>query len=197
MKKSELIALIDMDGTMVDYNSTMLAKLEELRSPFESPVTKIEGAPDYIERRMELIKNNPGYWKSLPLIEEGIKIIDLFRELQFILVVLTKGPKRCSTAWTEKYEWCMEHLPDASVTITQDKGGQYGKVLFDDWPPYITRWLEWRPRGLVLMLDQPWNQDFEQANLSQNIIRVYRKNHLDYEKRMEYIKSRLRELIID
>ena len=31
----------------------------------------------------------------------------------------------------------------------------------DDWPEYIKPWLEWRPRGLVIMPDQPWNQDFE------------------------------------
>ena len=54
---------------------------------------------------------------------------------------------------------------DAQVTITEDKGLVYGKVLFDDWPNYITRWLKWRKRGLVLMLDHPWNQSFFHPNV--------------------------------
>jgi hypothetical protein len=31
----------------------------------------------------------------------------------------------------------------------------------DDWPDYITRWLQWRPRGLVIMPDRPNNKGFD------------------------------------
>jgi hypothetical protein len=41
----------------------------------------------------------------------------------------------------------------------------YGKVLYDDFPPYILRWLEWRPRGKVLMLDAQHNRDFTHPNV--------------------------------
>jgi len=46
------------------------------------------------------------------------------------------------------------------VTLTEDKGLVYGKVLVDDWPPYIERWLTWRPRGLVIMPARRWNATF-------------------------------------
>lgn len=38
--------------------------------------------------------------------------------------------------------------------------GVHGKILVDDWPPYITRWLEWRPRGLVIMPTQKHNAEY-------------------------------------
>ena len=36
----------------------------------------------------------------------------------------------------------------------------YGKVLVDDWPEYISRWLKWRPRGLVIMPASQSNAGF-------------------------------------
>ena len=49
--------------------------------------------------------------------------------------------------------------------MTEDKGLVYGKVLFDDWPEYITSWLEYRPRGLVIMPNHPHNQGFKHPNV--------------------------------
>ena len=37
-------------------------------------------------------------------------------------------------------QWCQHHLPGVPVTITMDKGLVYGKVLVDDYPPYVERW---------------------------------------------------------
>jgi hypothetical protein len=76
-------------------------------------------------------------------------------------MVLTNGPSKIPAAWAEKVLWCQEHVPDADITIGRDKGLVYGRILFDDWPPYVRRWLRWRPRGLVVMLDHPRNRGFE------------------------------------
>jgi hypothetical protein len=74
-------------------------------------------------------------------------------------------------AWAEKVLWCEKHIPDAEITITYKKGLSYGKVLYDDYPPYIFEWLKWRPRGRVLMLDAPYNQDTSHPR----ILRCYRQ----------------------
>jgi 5'-nucleotidase len=37
-------------------------------------------------------------------------------------------------------------------------------VLVDDWPPYVERWLQWRPRGLVILPAQRWNEGFSHPN---------------------------------
>lgn len=74
--------------------------------------------------------------------------------------VLTKGPYRTIGAWSEKVSWCRHYLPGTPVTITEHKGLVYGRILFDDWPEYCRGWLEWRPRGLVIMPEYKYNENF-------------------------------------
>lgn len=42
---------------------------------------------------------------------------------------------------------------------------RYGAVLVDDWPEYIRRWLENRPRGLVIMPAHEHNAGFNHPNV--------------------------------
>src|SRR3989344_4699419 len=72
------------------------------------------------------------------------KIFDVLkaaRELEFTIHILTKGPILATPSWTEKVEWVMRHVPDAGVTVTQEKRLGYGKFLVDDYPGYISEWL--------------------------------------------------------
>jgi 5'(3')-deoxyribonucleotidase len=118
-----------------------------------------------IERK-KLIQDQPGWWRNLEPLELGLEIVEALSVLGFRLMVLTKGPsKRNAGCWTEKVEWCRKHLPSVPVTITEDKGLVYGKILVDDWPAYVDRWLEWRPRGLVLMPAHPWNEGYSHPNV--------------------------------
>ena len=161
MQTPEKIALIDMDGTLVDYDGAMRAALAKITSPGEVWDEKASWA----EARKNIIKNQPGFWLNLPPIKEGFRVLGLITEVGFETVVLTKGPYRTTSAWAEKVEWNRRHLPETPVTITEDKGLVYGRVLFDDWPAYMLRWLQWRPRGLGVMLESPWNQDFAHPNV--------------------------------
>lgn len=165
--KSELVALIDLDGTVANFNKSLEGSLNEMRGPGEAPFTyaDLEEAPPHIEARMRAIKRVPGFWRNLEPIPLGMDVLSLIRAAGYQLNVLTKGPRRNNPAWAEKVDWAQEHLPDAQVTISQDKGLVYGKVLFDDWPPYVERWLTWRKRGLVLMLAHPWNENFSHENV--------------------------------
>ena len=166
MKQNELVALIDMDGTVADFDGQMQRDLEAMRGPDEAPYEAHPGKhPRHIEARMRIIKQRPGWWRELPTLRFGMRMISALKSHGLTLNVLTKGPFRNTPAWTEKVEWCREHLPGVAVTITEDKGLSYGKVLMDDYPPYIERWLEWRPRGLVIMPDQKWNKDFTHPNV--------------------------------
>ena len=79
-------------------------------------------------------------------------------------------------------------MPLADVTVTHDKGLVYGKVLFDDYPPYIERWLEHRPRGKVLMLETPYNRSFSHPN----VLPILRHKSLQPEQRdaiVEFLKE--------
>lgn len=188
--RTELVANVDLDGTLANYNAAMLAALDELRSPDEPRVTSIEEAPAWLERRMGVIKRVPGFWRSLARIEDGFKVLDEIVRAGFRINVLTKGPKRTTSAWTEKVEWCAANMPpDTQVTITQDKGLVYGRVLFDDWPPYVNGWLAHRPRGLVIMLDHPWNSGFSHPN----VVKVARSADPGHGESMDRVRAALRE----
>jgi len=168
---AEPIALVDMDGTLANYDFAMRRDLLRLASPEEvhllnesKDMHSLERMPHW-KARMDLIKRTPGWWRDLPRMEAQFRVVDLMRKMYFDLHILTKGPWKTTSAWSEKVEWCREHTPFASVHVGEDKGLVYGKVLMDDWPHYILRWLTWRTRGLVVMPAQPWNEGFEHPNV--------------------------------
>lgn len=181
------VALLDLDGTLADYNSAMLRDLNAIRSPGE-PEETIPHSSDvpYMRARAKLIRSQLGWWLNLKPIKSGFDIVELLKKYKFDLHVLTKAPHSVDSAWTEKVIWCKTHLPNIDITITQKKGLVYGAILFDDWPPYITEWLKYRPRGLVIMPEQRWNKDFEH----QQVIK-YNSNNIDeVEDRVRFISLR-------
>lgn len=157
-------ALIDLDGTVADYDCAMKRMQLALQAPNEPPYgDRYTHAtePDYITIRRKLIQGQIGFWKNLPPILMGLDVLDEIRAVGFNLHVLTKGPLKTLNAWSEKVEWCAMHMADTPVTIGSDKSLVYGRVLFDDFPPYFLKWLLVRPRGLVICLPHPWNEGFK------------------------------------
>jgi len=170
MKENEQIALFDMDGTLCDYDGAMVRDLKKMLSPDEELKVWVDNEPAYLTERKKFIKNFPGWWRNLPRFQLGFDILKVTNELGFKPNILTKGPRHTPNAWTEKKLWCDEdeylrHIPDLQVTITEDKGLVYGKILVDDFPAYIERWLEWRTRGLVIMPAHDYNKDFTHPNV--------------------------------
>jgi 5'-nucleotidase len=190
MKLAEPIALFDLDGTLADFDGEMRARLAELRSPNEDPKldeTVYEDEP-HMKARRRLIKSRPGFWRNLARIKLGFQLLEEARAQQFRCHVLSKGPRKVPLAWEEKVCWCNEHIPDLPIILAEDKGLVYGKVLVDDWVPYITRWIDWRPRGLVIAVAQPWNVDVEQR-FPQNVIRYTGSNFARVQERLQLIRA--------
>jgi 5'-nucleotidase len=164
MPTAGLVALIDMDGTLCDYQGQLTRDLATLGCPTDPVVAEGDDTPTWLRARETLVRRQPGWWRNLPRLERGFDVLAELRALSFEIHVLTKGPLGTPSAWTEKLEWCQQHLPGVPVTITMDKGLVYGKVLVDDYPAYVERWLTWRPRGLVIVPAQPWNEGFSHRN---------------------------------
>jgi len=160
------IALIDLDGTLADYDKAIRRDMELIRSPHEPPISgelvsfHKTNMPPYMKARAKMIRSQPGWWLNLEPLKYGFEVVELLKSYKFTLHVLTKAPHTVDGAWTEKVQWCKRYLPDTDITISQEKGLVYGKILFDDWPPYVVDWLKYRPRGLVIMIEHPWNKDF-------------------------------------
>lgn len=156
------IALFDLDGTLCDYDGAIRRDLEGIRGPSDPDYTSFdENMPPYIKERIKLIRNQQGWWEKLDELKLGFDVLSLARELEFIIHILTKGPRSATNAWSEKTTWSLRHVPGAGITQTEDKGLVYGKLLVDDFPGYINQWLMWRPRGLVIMPGHDYNKGFE------------------------------------
>ncbi len=168
MDDEDKVFLFDMDGSLADYEGTLLADLERLRSPGEAAVTDIHQAwhQPHLRSRIEAITARPGWWAGLPPLESGMQVYRLAMEMGFDCQILTKGPKRWPRAWAEKVDWCQHHLgAEVDVHIVSDKGLVYGVALYDDYPEYIQAWLRYRTRGLVIMPVNSGNRDFAHPNV--------------------------------
>jgi 5'-nucleotidase len=163
----EKVALFDLDGTLADYDGQLRRELLETKSRHEKLPKDFHSGklPQWLTYRTDLIKSQEGWWANLPVIESGISLLKLCANIGFDVYILTQGPKRTKKAWTEKFMWCDRHIepiaPDYGISITRNgKGLHYGRVLVDDYPPYMLDWLEHRPRGLGLMPASPSNKGF-------------------------------------
>ncbi|MCR4327183.1 MAG: hypothetical protein NUV46_01215 [Nanoarchaeota archaeon] len=163
MSKHDLIALYDMDGTLFDYEGQLKKDLELLRSPEEKEVDfNFNNNPPYIENRIKLIKSSESWWENLPPIYAVHEFFALTKEFGFRNVILTQGPKGNPAAWSGKKKCIEKHFgEEIDITITRDKGLVYGKVLFDDFPDYILKWLKWRKNGVVIMPTNKTNESFK------------------------------------
>ncbi|MCA9041943.1 MAG: hypothetical protein KDA65_16435 [Planctomycetaceae bacterium] len=167
------IALFDMDNTLFDYEGQLRSDLAKLKSPEEvDPLNSeisIRQMTQYswISERIDLIKGTPGWWENLPVYAPGLTLFELAEEIGFSNKILTKGPARRPLAWAEKVKAIHRQFGDEIPidVVGQSKEGTYGRVLVDDFPEYISSWLKWRPRGLVIMPAHPHNLNFDHPNV--------------------------------
>lgn len=186
MGKIEDIALFDMDGTTCNYDEALIRDYLKLMSPEEKMPKSFHDGEGYIKERIDLIRNKPGWWRDLKEYKPGFDILNIARELEFKIYILTKGPSSSTPAWAEKIQWLKQHIPDSIPTLTGNKGIVYGKILIDDYPPYLERWLENRPRGLGVMPAHEYNESFSHPN----VIRYDGTNLEIVRKAMQMVKNR-------
>ncbi|MBR9705119.1 hypothetical protein GOV12_06925 [Candidatus Pacearchaeota archaeon] len=164
------IALFDMDGTICDYMGAMNVELMKLRSPDEKFVDPflIDDDPkyQYLWNRMNLIKSNEDWWANLPKFSLGLEVMEMAKALGYHCEILTQAPKKNPAALAGKHRWLLANLDeDIDFTMTRNKGRYYGRVLVDDYPLYVESWLEHRPRGLVIMPANMYNEDFSHSRV--------------------------------
>lgn len=184
------IALFDLDDTLADYTGGILTSMRALQCEHEEPVTLQNfyrpNRPRWLDERVRVIRLAPGWWRGLPANPLGMALFGMAQSIGFEVHILTKGPAIDANAWKEKVEWCRDNLQgDYKITITEDKSTVYGRVLVDDYPPYMLSWLKFRPRGLGIMPVRPYNHDFghnqvlmcDQDNLDEARLRLTEAYH--------------------
>jgi FMN phosphatase YigB (HAD superfamily) len=111
-RPAEPVALVDMDGTLCDFDGAMQAALESLRGPSEDPTLhqcEHEDLP-YMKARRRMIKKQPGFWSGLAPLKLGFDVLEELHGLRFSCYILTKGPRNPPDAWAEKFEWCQKAI---------------------------------------------------------------------------------------
>ena len=179
--RAEKIALFDMDGTLCDYEGSLKEHMLSLQAPEEEIFSEMEheNSPVYLKNRANLIQKDIEWWVNLPKLKLGFDIWHLVAKHGYRRMILTQGPRKNPSAWSGKKIWIDRHFgPDVDITITRDKGLVYGKILVDDYPEYIERWLKWRPRGLVIMPANKNNAKFKHPQ----VIRYDGKNYSEVVK---------------
>jgi 5'(3')-deoxyribonucleotidase len=187
-KPAEPIALFDLDGSLANFDASMQVKLAELRSPGEDPAVEDDEAISYVKARRQMIKRQPGFWRDLSTIPLGFQVLEEARVQRFWCQILSKSPRKIPSAAGEKIEWCVKHVPDLPIVLSEDKGLVYGKLLCDDWPEYIERWITWRPRGLVIAVAQRWNVGIDKR-FPKNVVRYDGTNFAYVRERMQEIRA--------
>jgi 5'-nucleotidase len=157
-------ALFDMDGSTVDYEGGLRRSLRKYKfscKPDLSNLWVAEKKYPEVREAMREIKARPGWWRDLDPIPSGIRVFRVAGRIGYYRMVCTKGPSHYPLAWGEKLEWSRRGLgKKIPVTVTENKGVMYGKILYDDFPEYALGWLAFRPRGLVIMPERDHNREF-------------------------------------
>jgi FMN phosphatase YigB (HAD superfamily) len=189
------IALIDMDGTIADFEGQLRKDLDKIRNPqewsflsvdkngeYENNVFQIMKDHSFIKERVRTITKTYDWWERLEPIPTGLKVVEMLQDVGFECQILTKGPWNKLNAWTEKAKWCRKYLPKLKITVTEDKSIVYGRILFDDFPEYVEPWLKNRPRGLNIMLENCSNLNFTHTqthkikqNSTENELKILRE----------------------
>jgi FMN phosphatase YigB (HAD superfamily) len=188
----DLIALFDMDGTLFNYDLGLKTELDKIRCPDEPEIKfDFNNNPPYLANRIKLITSSESWWENLPKFELGWDILNLARMLDYKIHILTQGPKENPAAWSGKKKCIDKYFgEDFDVTLTRNKGLVYGKVLVDDYPVYIQKWLEYRKRGLVIMPAHEFNKDYKHPQ----VIRYDGKNLDEVNDALVKIKKKTLDL---
>jgi hypothetical protein len=165
----ERICLIDMDDTLYDYAGQLRRDLEALQSPSDPllPEDLFSDPEPWLRRRIDVIRRQPGWWLNLPRLKLGWDIYEVAVQIGYTVEILSKGPFRNARAWAEKVERVQQDFGSevAINLVGRTKCRTYGRVLVDDYPPYALDWLKFRPRGLVIMPAQPYNEGINHSNI--------------------------------
>lgn len=150
------VALVDMDGTLCDFRGALDRDVARVLNGRGEDVK----VPACVIQEIEwLIRGTPGWYLNLKPLPLGFDILRMLQDIGFRIMILTKSSKHSINAWSEKAKWIDNNLPpEVDVTVTMDKAGYYGRVLVDDYPNHFLRWMDKRPRGIVVMPTQAWNK---------------------------------------
>jgi len=159
----DITILMDMDDTLCDNFGQ---RTRDLRKIFKNeseviPDYRSSKCPLHVQKKLRKIMSQPGWWENLPRLEDGFELYELAKKENAEIEILTRAPRTYPLAWTEKFLWCMKNVPDVdNINLTFKKKKYPGDILIDDWPEYITSWLDYNQNRRAILPLREWNKDY-------------------------------------
>src|SRR5579863_147686 len=99
MSREKPIALVDMDGTLCDFDTAMKRDYEKLKAPGEPDVSPFDETIPWVKARRDLIKSQKNWWLNLEKFKLGFDVYQVLLDLGYKTHVLTRGPGHAPQAW--------------------------------------------------------------------------------------------------
>ena len=169
-----LPVLFDVDGVLNDFTGELLEHLHhcghEVPPPESFKTFKLsEHLDEHAWEQTKRILSGGAFWRELKPISQAQTLINLIqsrgREIFFVT-----SPWRSCKEWRGIREWWLNRHFGAKashVVPISDKWIIRGAVLVEDKAANLQQWLGYSPHWCEgLLLDQPWNRDWEQESFA-------------------------------
>ncbi len=159
-----LVALFDMDDTLCDTNGQRERDLRKFLSDESEIVTDYLSpkCPLHVKKLLREVISQPHWWENLPKMKDGFQLYDLMKSEGITIEILTKMPETYPLALWEKLVWCKKNTPEVdNINLTLKKRRYPGDILIDDWPSYVTAWLDYNKNGRAILPLREWNKDYQ------------------------------------
>jgi 5'-nucleotidase len=165
-RNSKPVILVDMDGTICDFNSELLRLVHE---ELEARLLKHEDLtlfrtedcfPHYMRDQVAKLSDRKGFYQNLKPIPGGVEALLEMRGLGYEVFICTTPKKfyHNQDCVYEKHAWVMKHLGKEwteRIILTRDKTLVQGVVLIDDKPEIVGAIT---PVWTHVYYDQPYNR---------------------------------------
>jgi len=154
-----IVVLLDMDGTVVDWDSGFRKAWADRSSIDRTKSYAMEECvPEEFKDEAKQVMMAPGFFRHLPPFPNAIQEVKKMEHAGFQIWFCTSPLLGHPTCCQEKLEWIQEHFGDEyvkRVILCQDKTIVRGDILIDD-KPNITGLHH--PTWQQCIFDAPYNQ---------------------------------------
>ena len=164
-------ALLDVDGVVADFSSSILQAVGSKLSPQDHQQWDVMEflTPDEKSRAREAL-SDIDFWLNLPLKDMAKQGVEKLRDLGFQIVWVTSPWTSCLGWDTARRSWLSRNFGDDPVVITADKEHVDGDVFIDDKVENVEKWSRAHPDKRAFLFDAPYNRDSDLPRVSWDTI---------------------------